>query len=101
MKIDSDNSGKFKGIEYIPVFYFGEHIDIESLIFNVLENEFSVKGLNYKNREKLIKHNTNTLTPTFVNDKTLLLYINEINTRTDYKNIEEIEEFRKTNYFGI
>lgn len=101
LKVDSNNSSNFKGIEYIPVFYFGEYIDIESLIFNVLENEFSIKGLDYKNREKLIKHNTNTLTIDFVNDETLLLYINEINTRADYQNINELEEPRKTDYFGI
>ncbi len=101
LKVDSDNSGNFKGIEYIPVFHFGDYIDIESLVFNVLENEFSIKGLNYNNREKLTKHNMNTLKADFVNDETLLLYINEINTRADYKNINELEKFSKTSYFGI
>lgn len=106
LKVDSDNNGNFKGIEYIPVFDFRECIDIDRIIFNVLENEFDVKGLNYKNREKLTQHNMKKLSFTFTNDETLLLYINEINTRAeDYKSVAEIEkeanQWNRTDYFGI
>lgn len=103
LKVDSDNSGNFKGIEYIPYFDFGEYIDIDTIIFNVLENEFNVKNLNYKNREKLTKHNREKLKVTFFYDETLLLYINTINNnrRDNYTNINELEDISKTDYFGI
>ena len=96
LKIESDNN-KFKGIEYIPVFYCGEYIDIEAIIFDVLENKFNIKELDYKNKEKLIKHNTNTLSFRYTNDNTLLLYINSINTIEDL----ERDAKNKTDYFGI
>lgn len=104
-KIDSDNSGNFKGIEYIPVFYFGEYIDIESIIFNVLENEYDMPKLSYSDKEKFSIHNKSTIDFTFTYDDTLLKYINAISTRTDYQNLEELDRdtkgYNKTSYFGI
>lgn len=104
-KIDSDNSGNFKGIEYIPVFYFGEYIDIESIIFNILENEYNVQRLSYSDKEKFSIHNKSTIDIKFTYDETLLNYVNAINTRKDYQNLAELERdtkgYNKTSYFGI
>lgn len=106
LKIDSDDNGKFQGVEYVPVFYYGKIIHIQSMIFDVLENEFNVKGLNYRNKTKLIKTETNTIHVDYMYEDTLLLYINEISTRSEkYQSIAEIEQehpnWNKTSYFGI
>lgn len=105
LKIDSDDNGKFQGVEYVPRFYYGKIIDIHSMIFNVLENEFNVK-VDYRTRTKLIKTNINTIQIDCMYEDTLLLYMNEIITGSKkYKSITELEQDRqkpdKTSYFGI
>ncbi len=113
-KIESDSNGNFKSIEYVSS-YGDFNLDIERIIFNLLENEYGIKDINYNTRRDMTIYNKNSVSIDSSSDRILLWYVKQvrpnryndidINSESDIyissivKN--QIEQEVKTTIFGL
>ena len=87
-KIDSDSNGNFKSIEYVPG-YSDLGIDVEKIIFDVLENEYNI---NTEIQNTMTKYRNTKMSIDSTGDRVLVWYVNQVKPRSQFYDIENADD---------